>query len=70
MGFSPYSQKWLTLLAHCLATFSNAIGFGIFFSNVSTFAAYYNVDPNTIYNSFFISLACEIIFCIPVIKVI
>lgn len=49
-------QKWMTLIAHCLATFSNAIGFGIYFTNLEVFAIYYNVTTSVIANSFFIGL--------------
>jgi len=33
----------LNLVAFCLSTFCNAIGFGFFYSNTNTFADYYNV---------------------------
>ncbi len=70
MGISASVQKWFTLMSHCLATFSNAMCFGIFFSNIPTFSAYYNVSQATINNSFYIGLICEIIFCIPALKMI
>lgn len=49
-------QKWLTLVGHCFATFSNAMGFGIYFIHLDIFAAYYNVSESSIANSFFIGL--------------
>ncbi len=63
-------QKWLTLASHCFATFSNAISFGVFFSNISVFATYYSIRPATIENTFYIGLVLEIIFCIPALKLI
>jgi hypothetical protein len=49
-------QKWLTLIGHCFATFSNAIGFGIYFTHTNIFAKYYDVEESTINNSFYIGL--------------
>lgn len=49
-------QKWMTLTAHCLATFSNAIGFGLFFTNTDLLASYYDVEPEDISNTFFVGL--------------
>lgn len=63
-------QKWLTLIAHCFATFSNAMGFSFYFTNVAIFASYYNVSQSLIENSFFIGLILEIIFCVPALKLI
>jgi hypothetical protein len=37
-------QKWLTLVGHCFATYSNAVGFALFFTNTSVFEGYYNVS--------------------------
>jgi hypothetical protein len=34
----------LNLFTFCLVTFANAIGFGFFYGNASTFANYYNVS--------------------------
>lgn len=70
MSPSHNVQKWLTLTAHCLATFSNAIGFGIYFTNASIFATYYDVSPNLISYTFFIGLLMELIFCIPAMKLV
>lgn len=63
-------QKWLTLTSQCFANFSNAISFGIFFSNINVFATYYSIRPSTIENTFYIGLVLEIIFCIPALKLI
>lgn len=63
-------QKWLTLIGHCFATFSNAIGFGIYFTHVNIFADYYDINESTISNSFYIGLIFEIIFCVPALKLI
>lgn len=63
-------QKWLTLIGHCFATFSNAVGFALYFTNVDIFSGYYNVTQSVIENSFFIGLILEIIFCVPALKLI
>ena len=63
-------QKWLTLTSQCFANFSNAISFGIFFSNIPVFASYYSIRSSTIENTFYIGLVLEIIFCIPALKLI
>lgn len=63
-------QKWLTLTAHCLATFSNAMGFGIFFINTDLFASYYSIDESLVEETFFIGLLFEILFCLPAMKII
>jgi Flp pilus assembly protein protease CpaA len=63
-------QKWLTLTAHILATFSNALGFGIYFTNSSVFAAYYDVKPSLIEYSFFVGLLFELVFCLPAMKLV
>ena len=52
----PSVQKWLTLTAHCLATFSNAIGFGVYITNTNIFAIYYDVEESIIGYTFFIGL--------------
>jgi len=36
-------QKWLTLAGYCFANFSNAIGFGLYFTNLNAFSVYYDV---------------------------
>lgn len=63
-------KSHLNLFSFCLVTFANAIAFGFFYGNTSTFANYYNVSEDSINNSFYVGLATEIIFCIPAIKVI
>jgi hypothetical protein len=63
-------QKWLSLTGHCFATFSNAIGFALFFTNINVFMDYYNVEGATIELSFFAGLLFELIFCIPALKLI
>ena len=55
MGYHE-SQKWLTLTALSLSTFSNAIGFGIYFTNAKIFANYYDVGVDIIEYTFFIGL--------------
>lgn len=64
------TQKWLTLIGHCFAMFSNAIGFGIYFTHLDIFAQYYNISEESISNSFFIGLTLELVFCIPALKLI
>jgi hypothetical protein len=63
-------QKWLTLVGHCFATFSNAMGFALYFTNINVFSSFYNVSQSTIENSFFIGLVFELIFCVPALKLI
>jgi len=70
MTLSHSVQKWLTLTGHCFASFSNAIGFGLYFTNLSSFSVYYDVYPDTIINTFYIGLIFEIIFCVPALKLI
>lgn len=66
----PIRKSHLNLLIYCLVTFGNAIGFGFFYGNTSTFANYYNVPEDYINNTFYIGLVTEIIFCFPALKVI
>jgi hypothetical protein len=66
----PIKRSHLNLFSYCLVTFANAIGFGFFYGNTSTFANYYNVSEDAISNTFYIGLLAEILFCLPAIKVI
>lgn len=52
----PIRRSHLNLLIYCLVTFGNAIGFGFFYGNTSTFANYYNVTEDYINNTFYIGL--------------
>ena len=61
-------QKWLTLLGHALATFCNAVGFGIFFTQLDIFADYYDTSEDNIKNSFYIGLVGQMVFCVPALK--
>lgn len=70
MAPSQAVQKWLTLAGHCFATFSNGIGFGLYFTHIDIFSAYYDVYPQTIISTFYIGLIFEIIFCVPALKLI
>jgi hypothetical protein len=50
------AKAYLNLITFCLITFANALGFGIFYGNIQTFANYYNVSTDIIYNTFYIGL--------------
>ena len=63
-------KKWLTLIGYCLANFSNALIFGLYSSNISSFADFYNTSESNIENLFYVGLIVEVLFCLPAIRLI
>ena len=63
-------SKWLVVLSHSFSTFGNAIGFGLYFTNINIFKEYYMVPEQTIINAFYIGLLLEVLFFIPAIILI
>lgn len=64
------SSKWLVVLSHSFATFSNAIGFGLYFTNIDIFSVYFGVSQNIIINAFYIGLVLELAFFLPAMALI
>lgn len=63
-------SEWLTLLGFCLANFSNGSGFGLYTSNLQSYALYFQTSEQALQNTFYIGLIVEALMCLPAIKLI
>lgn len=63
-------SKWLVVFSHSVSTFSNAIGFGLYFTNLNIFSEYFKTSETVITNAFYIGLILEILFFVPAIILI